>query len=281
MITMDKIKIRGLEIWAKHGVFPEENVLGQKFVISADLYTNTRLAGKSDDLTQSIHYGEVCQFMKTFMEEHTYQLIETVAEKLAEELLLVFEHLQGIRLEIAKPWAPVGLPLDTVSVEISRFWHRAYLALGSNLGDKEAYLRQGIQGLQDRKDCRVTVVSSFLRTAPYGGVAQDDFLNACLELDTLLTPEELLDVMHEIEQEAGRERLIHWGPRTLDLDIIFYDDIVYDTPELHIPHIDMQNRDFVLNPLAELCPAYRHPLLKKTVEELKNALTEPEEAHAK
>lgn len=281
MITMDKIKIRGLEIWAKHGVFPEENVLGQKFVISADLYTNTRSAGKSDDLTQSIHYGEVCQFMKTFMEEHTYQLIETVAEKLAEELLLVFEHLQGIRLEIAKPWAPVGLPLDTVSVEISRFWHRAYLALGSNLGDKEAYLRQGIQGLQDQKDCRVTAVSSFLRTAPYGGVAQDDFLNACLELDTLLTPEELLDVMHEIEQEAGRERLIHWGPRTLDLDIIFYDDIVYDTPELHIPHIDMQNRDFVLNPLAELCPAYRHPLLKKTVEELKNALTEPEEAHAK
>ena len=281
MITMDKIKIRGLEIWAKHGVFPEENVLGQKFVISADLYTNTRSAGKSDDLTQSIHYGEVCQFMKTFREEHTYQLIETVAEKLAEELLLVFEHLQGIRLEIAKPWAPVGLPLDTVSVEISRFWHRAYLALGSNLGDKEAYLRQGIQGLQDRKDCRVTAVSSFLRTAPYGGVAQDDFLNACLELDTLLTPEELLDVMHEIEQEAGRERLIHWGPRTLDLDIIFYDDIVYDTPELHIPHIDMQNRDFVLNPLAELCPAYRHPLLTKTVEELKNALTEPEEAHAK
>lgn len=281
MITMDKIKIRGLEIWAKHGVFPEENVLGQKFVISADLYTNTRSAGKSDDLTQSIHYGEVCQFMKTFMEEHTYQLIETVAEKLAEELLLVFEHLQGIRLEIAKPWAPVGLPLDTVSVEISRFWHRAYLALGSNLGDKEAYLRQGIQGLQNRKDCRVTAVSSFLRTVPYGGVAQDDFLNACLELDTLLTPEELLDVMHEIEQEAGRERLIHWGPRTLDLDIIFYDDIVYDTPELHIPHIDMQNRDFVLNPLAELCPAYRHPLLKKTVEELKNALTEPEEAHAK
>lgn len=281
MITMDKIKIRGLEIWAKHGVFPEENVLGQKFVISADLYTNTRSAGKSDDLTQSIHYGKVCQFMKTFMEEHTYQLIETVAEKLAEELLLVFEHLQGIRLEIAKPWAPVGLPLDTVSVEISRFWHRAYLALGSNLGDKEAYLRQGIQGLQDRKDCRVTAVSSFLRTAPYGGVAQDDFLNACLELDTLLTPEELLDVMHEIEQEAGRERLIHWGPRTLDLDIIFYDDIVYDTPELHIPHIDMQNRDFVLNPLAELCPAYRHPLLKKTVEELKTVLTEPEEAHAK
>ena len=112
-------------------------------------------------------------------------------------------------------------------------------------------------------------------------MAQDDFLNACLELDTLVTPEELLDVMHEIEQEAGRERLIHWGPRTLDLDIIFYDDIVYDTPELHIPHIDMQNRDFVLNPLAELCPAYRHPLLKKTVEELKNALTEPEEAHAK
>ena len=85
---MDQIHIKNLEIFAKHGVFPEENILGQKFVVSATLYTSTRQAGQTDDLTKSIHYGEVSHFIRRFLEEHTYKLLETVAEKLAEELLL-------------------------------------------------------------------------------------------------------------------------------------------------------------------------------------------------
>ena len=134
---MDKIKIKDLEVFANHGVFPEENVLGQKFVISVTMYTDTRKAGMSDDLTQSIHYGEVSHFIKKFMEEHTFKLIETVAEKLAAELLKAFPLMQKLDLEIKKPWAPVALPLDTVSVEISRGWHTAYLGVGSSLGDKK------------------------------------------------------------------------------------------------------------------------------------------------
>ena len=120
--------------------------------------------------------------------------------------------------------------------------------------------------------CRVTKVSDFLVTAPYGGVEQDDFLNGALALRTLLTPEELLEELHTIEQEAHRERLVHWGPRTLDLDILLYDDLVMDSETLHIPHIEMHKRDFVLIPLSQIAPFVRHPRLGMTVEELKDRL---------
>ena len=103
----DKIKIQNLEVFANHGVFPEENVLGQKFVVSAVLYTDTRKAGQTDELTASIHYGEVSAFIDRYLKEHTFQLLEKVAESLAEELLLQTKGLQKIRLEIKKPWAPV------------------------------------------------------------------------------------------------------------------------------------------------------------------------------
>ena len=265
---MDKIHINNLEIFAKHGVFPEENVLGQKFVVSAVLYTDTRKAGMSDHLEDSINSGEVSHFIKQFVEGHTFQLLETVAERLAWEMLLNIKHLQAVRLEIQKPWAPVGLPLDTVSVEIFRKWHSAYLALGSNMGDKEKYLRAGVKGLQNTEGCIVERVSDFITTAPYGGIEQDDFLNGAMKIRTLLTPEELLKRLHEIEQEADRERIVRWGPRTLDLDILLYDDLILDTEELHIPHIEMDKRDFVLRPLCQIAPYACHPVRGLTAVQL-------------
>lgn len=271
---MDKIHIKNLEVYAKHGVFPEENVLGQRFVISAILYTDTREAGRTDDLTKSIHYGEVSHFIKKFMEEHTFQLLETVAERLAEEMLLTIPRLYKVKMELKKPWAPVGLPLETVSVEIERCWHRAFLALGSNMGDKTAYLEMGVREIKETRGCEVTAVSDFIRTAPYGGVEQDDFLNGAMEIRTILTPSELLERLHEIEQDANRERIIRWGPRTLDLDILLYDDLVIDTPELHIPHIEMHKRDFVLRPMAQIAPYVRHPVYNRTVGELLEQLNQ-------
>ena len=269
---MDKIKINNLEIFCNHGVFPEENILGQKFLVSAILYTNTRSAGLSDDITKSINYGDICHFIDKYMKGHTFKLIETVAENLANALLAETKNLEKIELEIKKPWAPVALPIEDVSVRIERGWHTTYIAFGSNLGDKEKYLNQAIKALGSTKDCLVTQVSDFLITKPYGMTEQNDFLNGCLELRTLLTPEELLIKLHSIEQNANRERLVHWGPRTLDLDIIFYDDIVYDSKNLTIPHIDMQNRKFVLEPLSQIAGYVRHPLLLITVEQMRKAL---------
>ena len=268
MKQYDEIHIQNLEVFANHGVFQEETNLGQKFLFSLTMYTDTRKAGKSDCLEESIHYGEVSQFITDYTRKHTRKLIEAAAEDLATALLLHYPLLKGVTLELKKPWAPVGLPLETVSVKISRFWHRAYIALGSNLGDKKAYLNQAIKALKQHKECRVQKVSSYLVTEPYGGVEQDDFLNACLSLDTLLSPEELLDLLHEIEQAAHRERLIHWGPRTLDLDILLYDNEVLETEDLIIPHVEMHKRDFVLKPLAEIAPNKRHPILGKTIGEL-------------
>ena len=269
---MDKIEIRDLEIFANHGVFPEENVLGQKFVVSAVMYTDTRPAGLKDDLSSSINYGEVSHMITEFACKHTYKLLEALAENLAEMLLMNLPLLKKVTLRIEKPWAPVGLPLKTVAVEITRSWHTAYIAFGSNLGDKKKYLDEGIRGLGDTKGCQIETVSEYLVTEPYGGVEQDEFLNGVLKLRTLLPPEELLDRLHELEQEANRERIIHWGPRTLDLDILFYDNEIIDTPDLHVPHIDMENRDFVLKPMAEIAPYFRHPVLIRTISQLLDEL---------
>lgn len=273
-LPYDEIHIEELEVFANHGVFPEETRLGQKFLISLILYTDSRNAGKTDCLEKSVDYGEVSKFVTEYTKLHPCRLIEAAAEHLAEELLLRYELLKGVTLEFKKPWAPVGLPLKTVSVKISRFWHTAYLGLGSNLGDKKGYLDNAVKALDEAKGCHVERVSSYQVTEPYGGVEQDDFLNACLILKTLLTPEELLEKLHEIEQSAHRERIVHWGPRTLDLDILMYDDVVMETDELVIPHLEMHLRSFVLNPLREIAPNKRHPVIGKTVSQLADSLTE-------
>lgn len=272
----DEIQIKDLEVFANHGVFPEETRLGQKFLLSLTMYTDTRKAGTGDCLEDSIDYGAVSHFMTDYMKQHTWKLIEAAAEHLAEELLLRYPLLKGITLELKKPWAPVGLPLDTVAVKITRFWHRAYLGLGSNLGDKETYLNQAVKALDETRGCQVEKVSSYLVTEPYGGVEQDDFLNACLCLKTYLSPEELLKRLHEIEQDAHRERIVRWGPRTLDLDILLYDDLILETEELILPHMDMENREFVLKPLSEIAPNLRHPILHKTMRQLADQLAAKE-----
>ncbi len=271
---MDTIKITNLKVFARHGVFPEERENGQDFYVSAALELDCRRAGKSDRLEDALNYADVCRFITDFLQKHTYRLIEAAAEQLLEAMLLSLPLVQKIRLELSKPHAPVGLPFENISVELERGWHTAFLSIGSNMGDRRAYLENGTAELCGHPLIRNVKASSLLETKPYGPVEQADFLNGCLQLETLLWPEELLEVLHGIEAHAGRERTVVWGPRTLDMDILFYDRQSYESRGLVIPHADLQNRLFVLQPLMELCPDYRHPILQKTVRELYRACAE-------
>ena len=149
--------------------------------------------------------------------------------------------------------------------------HTAHIALGSNLGDKEANLRRALE-LLDERGVELVKVSTFICTEPYGVTDQPQFLNAVCQVRTSLEPLALLHTLLGIEQEMGRVRLRHWGERNIDLDLLLYEDVVMDTPELKLPHPDMQNRDFVLLPLAEIASEFIHPVLHKSIDELKENL---------
>jgi 2-amino-4-hydroxy-6-hydroxymethyldihydropteridine diphosphokinase len=145
----------------------------------------------------------------------------------------------------------------------------AYLALGSNLGDRKTILDAAVAALAETPGVVVQAVSLYHDTAPVGGpTGQGAFLNAAAAIATSLDPFSLLDALHAIEAEAGRVRTVHWGERSLDLDLLLYGDRILDEPTLTIPHPRMSVRRFVLNPLAEIAPNVIHPLTRRTIVEL-------------
>jgi len=144
----------------------------------------------------------------------------------------------------------------------------AYIALGSNIGDRAKNLRAAIDLMNAVQGIAVLRVSSFRDTKPVGGPPQPDYLNAVAEVETDLAPAGLLAALQRIERQLGRTRDVHWGPRTIDLDIVLMGDMIVDEPELTVPHPRMHERRFVLEPLCGLAPDAVHPLLKKTVREL-------------
>lgn len=129
----------------------------------------------------------------------------------------------------------------------------AYLALGTNLGDKLENLRSAVRLLRE-SGCKITGVSSLYSTKPVGVKDQPDFLNAVIRVETVYGPKALLGLCQSIELRLGRERTIRWGPRVIDVDILLYDDLVMDEPSLTLPHPEMSKRAFVLAPLAEIDP---------------------------
>jgi 2-amino-4-hydroxy-6-hydroxymethyldihydropteridine diphosphokinase len=150
--------------------------------------------------------------------------------------------------------------------------HIAYIGIGSNLGDKRDHCEKAISRILDFDHHKLLAKSSLFKTEPIGYPSQDWFVNGVIKIETDLEPPELLITLKTIESQLGRVETFRWGPRTIDLDILFFDDLEIHTEELQIPHPLLQNRQFVLIPLVEIDRNLIHPVLKKTVQELLNDL---------
>lgn len=261
---MDKIYIENLEVFAHHGYYEYEREMGQKFVVNAVFSLDLSKAGEDDELQETINYGEASRFIADFMTSHMYKLMETLTEKLCEALLIKYPIINNISMRISKPQAPIPLRLDCPSVELNRGYHDAYISLGSNMGNREGYINDAVVMLLGDEKISSAKLADIIETKPYGKTDQADFLNTVVYVRTIYTPHQLLKKCSEIENEANRVRTEKWGPRTLDADIVLYDDICINTENLTIPHPDMKNREFVLRPLVSLNPGAINPVYGKS-----------------
>ncbi|WP_193072246.1 2-amino-4-hydroxy-6-hydroxymethyldihydropteridine diphosphokinase [Brevibacterium sp. FME37] len=259
----DLIELRGLTVRGNHGVFDFEKREGQDFVIDVILRTSVSRAAVTDDIADTVHYGELAEDVAHIVEDNTFDLIETLAARIAEHCLYLAEHVEVV---VHKPGAPIERSFNDVSVTVVRSREaavdtqpaetEAYLNLGANLGEAADTLDQAVDALDRHPRITVRRRSSLYRTAPWGGVEQNDFLNLGLIVTTSLRARELLAVAQGIEVACGRTREQRWGPRTLDIDLISFgtngEELVLDTETLTLPHPRAHERAFVLAPWAEL-----------------------------
>ncbi|HLQ81841.1 MAG TPA: 2-amino-4-hydroxy-6-hydroxymethyldihydropteridine diphosphokinase [Brachybacterium sp.] len=250
---LDRIEVTGIRAWAHHGVLEDETRLGQQFLADVTLHLSTAPAGRADALGRTVNYAEVAHAVHEELTAGPWALVETLAERIAERILTDTGNplVRRVGVRVHKPAAPVGLPVDDVTVSIERDAPPvpAVLALGTNLGDRAAHLRAALELLAGTEGIEVDWTGPVLETAPVGGPAeQGAFLNSVIGVRTALGPFALLETAHRAERAARRERLVRWGPRTLDVDVITYGDWTSRDETLTVPHPRAHLRAFVLAP---------------------------------
>jgi dihydroneopterin aldolase/2-amino-4-hydroxy-6-hydroxymethyldihydropteridine diphosphokinase len=256
---MDRIEINGLRVMTLVGVLPHEREAQQPLQVDLALEVDLADAGYSDELADTAHYGLVAERAAAVMRESKDLLLERLAHRIAEEALLV-DRVEAVEVTLTKLRPPIPEDLNTTAVRIRRDrkqlnvpvrqQHTAIVALGSNLGDRIGFLKYGIEQLGS-----VVRQSRVYETEPVGGPDQQGaYLNMVAMVETPLDPFAFIRRCQRIEAMAGRQRIVHWGPRNLDIDLLFYDDANISTDELLVPHPRIAQRRFVLHPLSDVAP---------------------------
>jgi dihydroneopterin aldolase / 2-amino-4-hydroxy-6-hydroxymethyldihydropteridine diphosphokinase len=256
---MDRIEINGLRVMTLVGVLTHEREAAQPLQVDLALDVDLADAGFSDELADTAHYGLVTERVAEVMRESKDLLLERLAHRIAEQALLV-DRVEAVEVTLTKLRPPIPEDVASTAVTIRRDrkalnvpvrqHHTAIVALGSNLGNRVGFLRYGLGELGG-----VLRQSKVYETEPVGGPDhQGAYLNMIAVVETPLDPFAFIRRCQRIEAMAGRQRLVHWGPRTLDVDLLFYDDARIDSEELTIPHPRYTERRFVLHPLADVAP---------------------------
>lgn len=253
----DRIEIRGIVVPTVVGALDHERTAAQPIRIDLDLHVDTHEAGVSDDLSDTADYGDVVERVADVVREAKDVLLERLAGRIAD-CVLDIRRVEAVDVTVTKLRPPIPEVVDTTGIRITRrrtepvaaASNEAIVALGSNLGDRESYLRFAVRSLPG-----VRAMSRVFETDPVGGPdGQGAFLNMVVVLDTDLDPYALLRRCRRIEAEAYRQRVVRWGPRTLDVDLLFYGDVRIDDPALTVPHPRYAERRFVLAPLSDVAP---------------------------
>lgn len=275
----DLITIKGITAFGLHGVYPLERSNGQEFSVDLTMEVDIRQAAATDDLYYTVDYSQVALEVSKILQGTPVNLLESLAETIARKVLS-YPLVAAVSVQVHKPQAPLNVKFDDLSLSIRRTqaWLAeapqnqetkvdltlapsqpviATLALGANLGDAPRTLAQAVVTLERHPQMSVVAVSGLFKTAPIllpNQAAQPDYYNAVIEVETSLSPLELLAQLQQIEAEAGRVRKTRWEARLLDLDILDYAELHCETPELTLPHPRAHERAFVLQPWKQINP---------------------------
>ncbi|KAJ3125762.1 trifunctional dihydropteroate synthetase [Nowakowskiella sp. JEL0407] len=313
-LQYDKIFIKNLTLSVIIGVNPWEREEKQRIIINIIIHLTSPLEIFSDHVPRNLNYRRIAAAVTSHVEKSSYKTQESLVESIAFVCLsecktpkvsvmiekpsaLLYAASAGCKITRDPSWVfgngsalklgtdglltrhavesnkPVVSGDDTAA---SGKWKTAYLALGANVGDTAQNIENALRQLESRADVKLLDTSFLYETAPMYVTDQPNFLNAACKISTMLTPENLLAAIKEIESNIGREPTVRWGPRAIDLDILLYERLEIDTETLTIPHPLMAEREFVLRPLSDIAPDEEHPKLFRTIYKLLALLSHSE-----
>ena len=261
----DRIRLSGVRGRGFHGVFDHERREGQEFVVDVELAVDLGPAGASDDLADTVNYGEIGAAVLARIEGEPHDLIERLAELVAQDAL-THASVDEVVVTVHKPQAPVGVPFGDVTVSVTRRREPVpvVIAVGANLpwgpSSPRDTASSAIESLGRHPRVRVVASSALYDSDPVGGPEQPSYVNAVVLARTSLSPTSLLRELHGIEAGFDRRREVRWGAPTLDLDHVQYGDpatgtdVTSDRPRLTLPHPRAHERAFVLLPWVEVDP---------------------------